>query len=173
MKYYLKDNRTGGEAVYKTSVDIYKTGDAVNFDFVCENSTRFAPFSGYNEAHYTGDVCEVFITTDKTRKNYFEIELAPNGAVFLTEVTYFGDGKFEGRFIEKNFVITAATPTKNGYLASISVPLSALGYKEGDEIIYNAYRIDTDGEKMDKHLFALNPTLCNKFHRPEKFLTLK
>ena len=31
----------------------------------------------------------------------------------------------------------------------------------------NAFRIETDGERLEKHLFALNPTLCNSFHKSE------
>lgn len=172
MKYTLKDNFTGKEAVYKTVVDVNRTGDAIKFDFVCENSTRHCPYEGFNAPLYTGDVVEAFVCLDKTRKNYFEIELAPNGSAFIAKVTYRGKKDFDCDFVKENFLTSTVTPTESGYLASFSVPLKAIGYKDGDEIVYNAYRIDTDGKYRDKHLFALNPTMCDTFHCPEYFIKL-
>ena len=36
----------------------------------------------------------------------------------------------------------------------------------------NAFRIETEGGIPDKNLFALSPTLCNKFHHPEYFVEI-
>ena len=41
------------------------------------------------------------------------------------------------------------------------------------EIYFNAYRLETDGGEMDKHLFAMNPTMRHKFHTPEYYVYLK
>ncbi len=38
---------------------------------------------------------------------------------------------------------------------------------------FNAYRLETDGGEMDKHLFALIPTMRPKFHAPAYFALLK
>ena len=41
------------------------------------------------------------------------------------------------------------------------------------EIYFNAYRLDTDGEVTEKHLFALFPTMQRKFHVPKYYQYLK
>ena len=75
-------------------------------------------------------------------------------------------------FVEEPFVESNVICTENSYEATVSFPKDKILSGDG-EIYFNAYRLETDGGEMDKHLFALNPTMKPKFHRPTHFLWLK
>ena len=107
MQGYLKDNRTGDEAIYKTFVEIKKTDTTLDFYFVAENSTFYAPFKGFNEKHYLGDVCEAFVSINGSKNNYFEIEVTPDNDVFLAEITNEkGEPPFSSELVKENFVVS-------------------------------------------------------------------
>ena len=55
MIYQLKDCRTGGEAVYNTTVEITEKDNTLTFRFVAEHSAYYCPHSGYNQIHSEGD----------------------------------------------------------------------------------------------------------------------
>ena len=60
-----------------------------------------------------------------------------------------------------------------GSIEALSNISSAEFVSRGDaEIYFNAYRLETDGGEMDKHLFALIPTMRPKFHAPAYFADL-
>ena len=60
---------------------------------------------------------------------------------------------------------------ENGYTAEFIFDKKHI-MTHGDRIYFNAYRLETDGGEMDKHLFALSPTMKPKFHVPSYFLWL-
>ena len=174
MKYILKENYTGGEAIYKTSVDITEKDGVLNFYFEAENSRCYCPYKKYNEELFEGDVCEVFIGSDEKGQVYYEIVLSPEGTLFLSRVTDRGNKDFDlDNVSEENcFVSYRAGRTDNGYFARLSFPLESIATGGGD-IVFNAFRIDTDGEYPEKHLFALNPTFCDTFHHAPSLVKLK
>ena len=47
-----------------------------------------------------------------------------------------------------------------------------LGVKKFGEVVFNAYRIETEGGEPDKNLLALSPTLCGTFHMPQFFIDI-
>lgn len=173
MKYYLKDNRTGECSPRETSVEVFDDGATLRFVFFAKQSAFYCPYSGYNQDHYMGDVCEVFIGSDDARVNYYEIELSPDGGVFLAKINYIKEqNKITAEKLDENFVQTSVVREKDCYTAEIILPKEKIHTGEG-EFYFNAYRIETDGGITEKHLIALNPTLCSKFHRPECFVFIK
>ena len=78
----------------------------------------------------------------------------------------------EINFVDVPFLESNVSCTENSYEATVSFPKEKILSGDG-EIYFNAYRLETDGGEMDKHLFALNPTMKPKFHRPSHFLWLK
>lgn len=159
---YLLDNLTGKEALYKTKFTFKETRKSLFFSFVCYHSKFFSYSEKYNSELYRGDVCEVFINYGKNN-HYYEIEVAPNGAIFLSDIE--NDGKsFKGTLIEKCFVKAKAKIKKKKYIVKIEIPREIIPTKN---IKFNAFRIDTDGGKENAHLFALHPTLCKTFHKKE------
>lgn len=171
MKITLKDNRTGGEAVYKTTVEVVLDEKYVTFLFDCRNSKMNSAYEGYNTNLYEGDVCEAFICTDGSRRIYYEIEVAPNNSVFFKRVENYGEGRRKS-YPMQNTVASFVEIDGDDYKVQFSVPLKDIGYNKEKGIFFNAYRVDTDGVESDRHLFAANPTLSNTFHKPEFFIEL-
>lgn len=168
MKF--KDNKTGLEAIYETEFDIKIIDNKLVLNYFAKNSQFFSYSNKYNDDIYNGDVVEVFLDMG-IKDHYWEIEVAPNGTVFLADIT--NDGKsFSGVRLEDNFVYREVTLFEKDYKVLIELPLDKLGYDPVKGIKYNAYRIDTDGGTPNAHLFALNPTLCGSFHKKESFIKL-
>lgn len=164
----LKDNRTGKKACYKTIFNHKENKDFYIFKFKAYTSKFFSYSDKYNGDLYKGDVCEIFITYG-TKNHYYEIEVAPNGSIFLSDILNINDN-FKNIMLDECFIKATAQIKRNHYKVTISIPKS---YIKGSVIEYNAYRIETDGGEMDKHLFALKPTLCNTFHKRKSFVKLK
>ena len=179
MKYQLKNSRTG-ESIpeFLTEVDVTFTEKEICFDFFCKNSQMFSASNEYNGNIFDGDVVEVFICTDQTRTNYYEIEIAPNGVEFLVNMTYKGIDEVEDepileeKPVEKSFLNSKVEILGNDYRVKFSVPLDKVWYDEKRGVILNIFRIETEGGETDKNLLALNPTLCDKFHHPEFFVEI-
>ena len=177
MLYELKNCRDGSQATYKTTVDISECNGVVTFRFESENTSFYCPHSGYNKIHSEGDACEVLIGSDPERKTYFEIEISPNNDLMLAQMVNHGfddnnEPILDIHFVEDCFVKGEVIRRENGYTATVSFPKEKILSGDG-EIYFNAYRLETDGGEMDKHLFALIPTMLPKFHSPEHFVFLK
>ena len=172
MKYVLKDNRTGGEAIYKTTVEVTIDDKYINFYFDAKTSKLYSAYEGYNTNIYEGDVCEAFICTDGSRNIYYEIEISPNNSIFFKRVENYGDDNRKS-YAMLNTITSSVEINGEDYIAQFSIPLKDIGYDKEIGILFNAYRIDTDGGvKRDGHLFAVNPTLSGTFHKPEFFIEL-
>ncbi len=179
MIYELKDCRTGNAAAYKTTVEITENNGILRFFFDAKHTAFYCPYSEYNKIHSEGDACEVLIGSDPDRKVYYEIEISANGDLMLAKMTYHGVDEKNNPVLDLDFVSksdcflkSAVHKTADGYTAEVSFPVSAI--KTGNApVFFNAYRLETDGGEMDKHLFALIPTLRPKFHAPSYFVELE
>ena len=166
----FKDNITGEKAIYKTEFDIKIEGNKLVLNYSAKHSKFYSYSDKFNDDIYKGDVVEVFIDVG-VKDHYWEIEVAPNGTVFLADIT--NDGKsFSGARLKENFVERKVTLYENDYDVLMEIPLDKLGYNPEYGIKYNAYRIDTDGGIENAHLFALSPTMCGSFHKRESFIKL-
>lgn len=175
MKYLLKENFTGEKACYETTLEITETEKSYVFNFQAKNSTFYCPYKNYNENLYEGDVCEVFIGNINDLANYYEIEISPEGAIFLAKVYNDGGGKEESlhlTYIENELLEVVTEKVGKDYTVKIAIDKKTLNIPL-DEIGFNAFRIDTDGIKQDMHLFSLNPTKCETFHKLGYFVKLK
>ena len=121
----------------------------------------------------------MLIGTDPGRGKYYEIEVSPENGKMLALMRYLGtDGegkvKLDIGFIDESkcFFRSSVTRTSDGYVAVITINKDEAGLN-GDGVYFNAYRLETDGGEPEKHLFALNPTMCGKFHVPSKYVYLK
>ena len=168
----LKNSRTGEETEFTTTVVIKMTETELSFEFFCKNSKFFSADNKYNGPIFDGDVCEAFISTDGTINNYYEIEVAPNNCVFLMKITNHGKGDIELEPINECFVESQVVKNGNDYVCKFSVPLDKIGYDKEKGILFNAFRIETDGGTTDKYLIAWQPACDNTFHRPDFFVKL-
>ena len=177
MLYELKNCRDGNSATYNTTVDITEKDNIVTFVFTAEHTEFYCPHSGYNKIHSEGDACEVLIGSDPERKVYYEIEISPNNDLMVAEMVNHGFDEnnepiLDIHFVDECFVKSEVTRTGNGYIATVSFNKNCILSGEG-EVYFNAYRLETDGGEMDKHLFALIPTMLPKFHAPKYFVFLE
>ena len=171
------DCKTGSEAVYATELNITETAQDLTFEFFVDHTEYFCCSPGYNKIHSLGDVCEILIGTDPQRKVYYEIEISPIGDLMIAEMTNRGvdeNGKpiLDINFVKEPFIDAKTEKTENGFVAKLTFPKDKIRTGDGD-IYFNAYRIETDGGEPEKHLFALNPTMCGRFHVPSRFVWLK
>lgn len=155
----LKENITGQKACYKTKLTYRKGCKNLFFKFVATSPQLYSFSDKYNSELYRGDVCEIFIKYGK-ENHYYEIEVAPNGAIFLADIENDGTG-FKGELLSDCFISATSKINKKGYVVKIKIPRS---YIKTDKIKFNAFRIDTEGGNENRHLFALHPTLCATFH---------
>ena len=175
LKKELLNNRTGEKTEFYTTVDIKLTDTELSFEFFCKNSKMYSAGDKYNDDIFDGDVCEAFVSTDGTINNYYEIEIAPNNTVFLNKIYNPGKGDFRCTPIpeNENFITSSVEILGDDYIVKFSMPLDKIGYTKEKGILFNAYRIETEGGHTDLHLLALNPTLCDTFHMSEFFIELK
>ncbi len=178
MKYLLKNNRDGAASVYRTTVEVSQDERYIYFDFVAKHSDYYCPYGNYNDIHSCGDAVEILIGIDPARKTYYELEVNPDNSKMLAKMTVTeldGDGaaKLNIEFVdEKDCFFTSSTAkTPDGYIACIVIDKVRLNMPV-EQIYFNAYRLETDGGEMEKHLFALNPTMCGKFHVPTRYVML-
>ena len=161
----LKDNRTSEISKFTTMVVATLTDTEINFEFFCKDSMLYSAYEGYNTNIYEGDVCEVFISTDGTTKNYYEIEVAPNGSVFLhTIYNPNNTSDVQIKPVEENFLKTDVEILGSDYIVKISIPLDKIGYSKENGILFNAFRIETEGGIMNKNLLAYSPSNTGTFH---------
>ncbi len=166
MEFILKENIKGGESPFYTKVNVYKENGNLCFMFDCKDSQLFSAHEGFNSNLFEGDVCEAFISINGNRYEYVEIEVAPNNSVFCKRVVEDENGFT--LFEMENIVTSYVEINGSDYKLFFSVPLDKIGADKG--ILFNAYRIETEGGIRDKNLLAVNPTLCATFHKPEKFI---
>lgn len=171
MVRYLYENKTGEETPFTTAFDYELKDSEIVFKFDCENSRLFSAYQGDNEPLYLGDVVEVFIGVGENPKKYYEIEVAPNGALFFAEIEN-NSGNLKTDFLEPNLKRKVRL-NGSSYSVEISVPRSFFNLKDGDKIYFNAFRIETEGGTPEKNLIALSPTLHGRFHDPSKFILLE
>ena len=178
MKYLLKNNRDGAASVYRTTVEASHDERNIYFNFVAEHSNYYCPYHNYNDIHSCGDAVEILIGIDPARKTYYELEVNPDNSKMLakmtvTELDGYGAAKLNIEFVdEKDCFFTSSTAkTSCGYIACIAIDKVRLNMPV-EQIYFNAYRLETDGGEMEKHLFALNPTMCGKFHVPTRYVML-
>ena len=171
----LLNSRNGNKMEFLTTVLIGETQDEYVFSFQAENSLFYCPFQNYNEDHWLGDVCEIFIGDNRTPTDYYEIEVSPKGGLFFARIFNPGDPDLiEVELLENNMISASAEMLGTGYKAEIRINKSQLNIPV-ENIVFNAFRIDTDGgEVANKHLIALSPTMYDdQFHVPSVFLPLK
>ncbi len=168
MYKVLLDNRTGKDLPFKTTLSYKMSGQNLEFVFECDHSEYFSAYSVDNEPIFMGDVVEVFIGIGKNPKEYYELELAPNGTRFFGKIKNNG-GKLKVELLSPEFNATVER-TKSGYKSVIAIKESVITKLGKGKIYFNAYRIETEGGEAEKHLIALSPTLSSTFHKPEYFI---
>ena len=161
----LKNTRNGEVSKFATMVEAVMTENELTFKFFCKDSKLYSAYEGYNTNLYEGDVCEIFFSVDGTTKNYYEIEVAPNNSIFFyTIYNPNNSGDVQIAPVEENVIKSNVEILGNDYIVTITIPLDKVGYTKEKGILFNAFRIETEGGIMDKNLLAYKPTMADTFH---------
>lgn len=164
--YHLRENVTGAEN--EECSFRFRFGEReAEFFFDVKDEDVISPFQEDNEDIWQGDAVEVFLSPDGNPERYFELEVSPFGVRFWGEVT-FAEGEKRLKKLSPPFE-AEATRTKDGYAVHIRLPLSALKGFDRNAMKLNAFRLDKK-QNGRQDLYALNPTGCTTFHKPEYFL---
>lgn len=169
--YHLLENINKDEPAQKTTVFAKHTGDYLEFDFVCEENSPHPYGEKNNDLLYKGDVVEIFLTLG-AKNRYLEVEVNPDGLLFVAEVTFKG-GKTSLNMLTDQVAETVVQKGENEIKTNLKLnkkALLGLGFTPENAFI-NLYRQDFD-ENNNLRLYALSPTMCGTFHKPEAFLKL-
>lgn len=175
MSYLLKENLTGNPASFETKLHISETEKEFVFFFEAKDSTFYCPYKGYNERHFEGDVCEIFIGNADTPREYYEMEITPEGAIFLAKIYNNSTETTKSIVItpiENELLQVETQRFEKDYTVKIAINKEKLNVPL-EKIAFNAFRIETEGIKPDLHLFCLNPTKVGNFHKLGYFVMLK
>ena len=166
--YYLRENVTGAEN-NECAFTFERGADAFRFYFEVRDEDVISPYEADNDDIYDGDAVEVFLSPDGDRVHYFEIEVSPYAKRFWAKVTNKTGASLDvvDRIVPPYDV--KVEQTESGYRVQITVPYAVLERFDAEKYLFNAYRLDkkADGRQL---LYALNPTLCGSFHRPQYFV---
>ena len=162
----LKDIN-GGTPKFETEFKPSQTKDYLIFQFRAMNSSLTSFSNVYNDDIWKGDVCEVFLADGKT-DTYYEVEVAPNGTLFFGKIHFENGTRILTKLENKGVSARVFQTSDDQYEVYLAVP-KALFTKE---IYYNAFRLETEGQEQEKNKFALFPTYCETFHKPELFQKL-
>ena len=164
--YHLRENVTGAEN--EECSFRFRLGEReAEFFFGVRDEDVISPFREDNEDIWQGDAVEVFLSTDGRLTRYFELEVSPFGVRFWGEVT-FAEGEKRLKKLPPPFEAEASR-TKEGYAVQIKLPLAAMQGYDRRAVVLNAFRLDKKADGRQE-LYALNPTRCETFHKPEYFL---
>ena len=144
---------------------------AAHFSFEVKDEDVISPYRSDNEDIWQGDAVEVFLSPDGDRTRYFELEVSPFGVRFFGEIVN-SDGKTPRLKKLPPMFEARAERTGEGYTVHIELPYGELGAVLPEKMAFNAFRLDkkADGRQL---LYALSPTFCNSFHRPQYFVRAK
>ena len=167
--YYLRENVTGAEAEKCRFRCRFGEREA-EFFFDVRDEDVISPFQEDNEDIWQGDAVEVFLSPDGNPEHYFELEVSPLGVRFWGEIA-FSESMRVLKKLPPPFR-AEVTRTEAGYAVHIRLPLSALKVFHRAAMKMNAFCLDrrTDG---GQDLYALNPTRCDTFHKPQYFLKIR
>ena len=167
--YHLRENVTGAEN--EECSFRFRLGELeAEFFFGVRDEDVISPFQEDNEDIWQGDAVEVFLSPDGNLEHYFELEVSPFGVRFWGEVTFSG-GEKRLKKLPPPFEADVSR-SKEGYAVQIKLPVGAMQGFARRAVMLNAFRVDKhlDG---DQDLYALNPTLCESFHKPQKFIKVQ
>lgn len=167
ITYFLRENVTGAEND-ECAFSFDRTADRFVFRFLVKDADIISPYRADNEDLFDGDAVEVFIAPQGDRKRYFELEVSPYGVRFWASVVNETGTDIDVERLAPVYAVKTML-TQDGYRAEIELPFAALHGLDTEKYLFNAYRLDkkSDGRQL---LYALNPTLCDRFHRPKYFV---
>ena len=162
----LKDNYGGSRRIGKAT--LWRTENALKVLFCVDDNDIISYGKKYNEPLWKGDTAEMFLTLGR-RNRYLELEVNPDGVGYAALVEN-RNGEFELEFVPEPPFRWETKRTEYGYESLWEIPfpeLYRLGFRPEDAY-FNLYVQDYTADGLK--LYAMAPTGCGSFHRPESFV---
>lgn len=150
---YFKHSVGGGSIEEETKVQVKYDDTYLHIIFDCRNNPRMDQnyYTIDNSAIYNQEVFELFISKGpETPKEYIEIQLNPNDALYLSKITFYGrvDEHIDIELLDipNSGIIhsVSKSETQNSWSGSLKIPLKLFSnHMEGRQHVYrfNIYRV--------------------------------
>jgi hypothetical protein len=168
----LRDALTGAAPALATAVRIGLRDGALVVRFDCRDAGTVATLRGRDEALWTEDVCEIFLSPVDPPSVYFEFEVNPLGALFDARIES-PDGRRETMRPDVSWNLrgfSGRTRVRPGRWSSVvTIPLAPLA-PAGTPRTWRANFFRIDRGARDE-FSAWSPTLADPpdFHVPGRF----
>jgi len=173
----LTDSRDGSPPRLPTSVRVARRGDDLLVRFDGRDDGIVATRTRRDDALWTEDVFEVFLTPHDPPAVYYEFEVNPLGALFDARVES-PEGRRDSMRVDVGWSCPGfrarVARRSDRWSARLVIPLAPLGGARAAAWRANFYRIDRGGGSPDEYS-AWSPTGANPpdFHRPDRFGILR
>lgn len=171
--FRLKENICGTEPKFSTCGQILLSKDSLIVEFRCAYRSINAYGKRYNDLLYNGDIVEVLMMTNVFGK-YLEIEVNPNNAQYLVEITNNGDS-IEIEKLSNKLYQSFVKIEESEVQYTIEIDLAELKCLNVDitQTTFNLHRQQTIDNNGNMELSALSPTMKPRFHIMEAFCGIK
>lgn len=184
---YFTHSTNGQEVNFTTQVSLEKDKDVLHIAFFCAENpyTHQNTFTENNAPLYQQEVFEVFIAAGgDTPTRYWEIEINPNGAVWIGEIENLQPGLVPQRILglhspEDFGLVYSASAAQDSWSGKLALPLHRIGIS--DQYRLNFYRIRSRVSHLQPD-WQCEAATCDfacwqsthsgeepAFHRPEHF----
>lgn len=175
----LTSSRDGSPPRLPTAVRVARRGGELLVRFDARDAGVVATRTRRDDALWTEDVFEIFLTPHDPPTIYYEFEVNPLGAIFDARVES-PEGRRESMRVDVGWDCPAfrarVTRRPDRWSARLSIPLGPLGGATAARWRANFYRIDRgDGFGSSDEFSAWSPTGADPpdFHRPARFGILR
>lgn len=172
-RYDLVNCENGALANPTCYVEACVKDDKFLVRFIAEEIYRSPKYNQFNEPLYEGDIVEILLSLG-SRNRYLEVEVNQNGAIYLAVINNIdGKGNIDVKMLDDAKGISAVVGLEDRlWTTDIAIPISVLNELGFDKnnVFVNFLREDFD-EKGEMHLFAVSPTYCRSFHKPQAFIS--
>lgn len=186
---FLRDNKTGKDVTDSLGNTIVMTGydsNNIYFAFICYDTDIWSTFTERDQRLWQEEVVEIFISWQKDRTSYLEIDVSPNNVLFDSYIIgHRGEKGISGHAYNLPDIKTAVLidgtlnvrdDRDNKWVVEIAIPFSGLianyDLARIKELPWhvNFYRIDRNNN--ERYTYSWQPTGGN-FHKPSKFGKLR
>ncbi len=182
----LVNPMTGADGLFETTVRVLFDAERIYLGYDVKDTFLKSSFTKTDEHLWEQDTIEVMLDPDGDGKNYFEVQVSPQGVVFDTRYDTvrqprpFGDVAWSSQATAKAVAAGTANDDESdqGYVVEMSMPWSAFNVgptpatvpSEGSGWRVNFYVMDS--QRDAQRAVAWSAPRVPDFHTPQRFGTV-
>lgn len=146
----LDPSRTVAPVLLPTEIRLLWDADALYLRYDCTDAAVYTPFAKHDDPLYQGDACEVFIDAVGDGRQWFELQVASNGAVFDSNAVLTGEPDSDGNRkltyeactrdlwswtgYDLEGVRATGVTHAGGWTATLAIPAKAINRRQGSTV---------------------------------------